>query len=138
MTTLERLMQGDEPTWKLFLDTLNEPLLRRLTKFANGDKALAEDYVSEIWVMIVQAIGKINKQQAANEENAITLLSQGDEATWKQFADRIMHSFRSGIGRVVDDKREVEEVASHLLVSIVANIRYLSTDSALPPQSGTP
>jgi len=132
MTTLERLVQGDEPTWKLFLDTLNVPLLRRLTEMTGGDVALAEDYLGELLVMIVRATGKVVKQQPATEQKTIALLLQGDQSTWLRFNDRMMDSLRRNIGREVSDKELVESMANNLMVAFVANIRYLSTDLDRP------
>jgi DNA-directed RNA polymerase specialized sigma24 family protein len=59
LEAIEKLKQGYEPAWTQFIDALAPPLQRRLLKFTGGDQEKAEDYMSEIFTLIVQAIGKV-------------------------------------------------------------------------------
>lgn len=138
MATLDRLVQQDEPTWKLFLDELNPPLMRGMLEVANGDQTKVEDYVSNMWVLIAQAIKRVGAQQAAAEQKALSLLLQGDETFWMNFGTRMHESLRDKIGRVVDDKETVEDVAGDIMVSIVANLGRTARDLDLLPKLNIP
>lgn len=55
---IERLKQQHDEAWNQLIEVLAPPLYNRLLELA-GDKEKAEDYMQEIFFLIVRAIGKI-------------------------------------------------------------------------------
>ena len=56
---IEKLKQGYEPAWHQFIEAIGEPLHRRLVEFSGGDQEKAEDYLSEIFLLLVRGISKM-------------------------------------------------------------------------------
>jgi hypothetical protein len=56
---IEKLKQGQDATWVQFLDAFGSPLYQRLHELTGGDEEKTQDYVSEIFVLVVQAMRKV-------------------------------------------------------------------------------
>lgn len=55
---IERLKQQNDEAWSQLIEALAPPLYNRLLELT-GDKEKAEDYMQEIFFLIVRAIDKI-------------------------------------------------------------------------------
>lgn len=55
---IELLKQHHDVTWNQLIEALAPPLHRRLLEMT-GDKEKADDYMCEIFLLMVRAVGKI-------------------------------------------------------------------------------
>lgn len=119
---IEQLKQAYDVAWHQFVETFVPLLQPKLLKFTDGDNDKVQDYLSEIFWLIVQALGQMPKQEQAAIERLkqwIANSAPDEGVVWSDFTKALVPPLQRRLLEFTNgDGEKAEEYMTKILLQV--------------------